>query len=86
MQIHQKNMKMYEDAAETLKRLKIGLLSKYVDENRIVHRVSSEAALQRCSCEEVFWKYAANLQNTHAEVFSFKFAAYFQNIFSQEHI
>ena len=29
----------------------------------------SEAAVQRCSLEKVFWKYAANLQeNTHAEV------------------
>ena len=28
----------------------------------------SEAALQRFSWEKVFWKYAANLQNTHAEV------------------
>ena len=28
-----------------------------------------EAAIQRCSWEKVFWKYAANLQeNTHAEV------------------
>ena len=28
-----------------------------------------QAALQRCSCEKVFWKYAANLQeNTHAEM------------------
>ena len=30
---------------------------------------SSEAAIQRCSYEKVFWKYAANLQeNTHDEV------------------
>ena len=30
---------------------------------------SLEAAIQRCSCKNVFWKYAANLQeNTHAEV------------------
>ena len=29
----------------------------------------SEAAVQRCSLEKVFWKYAANLQkNTHAEM------------------
>ena len=29
----------------------------------------SEAAVQRCSQEKVFWKYAANLQeNSHAEV------------------
>ena len=29
----------------------------------------SEVALQRCSYEKVFWKYAANLQEkTHAEV------------------
>ena len=29
----------------------------------------SEAAVQRCSYEKVFWKYAANLQeNTHAKV------------------
>ena len=28
-----------------------------------------EAALQRCSWEKMFWKYAADLQeNTHAEV------------------
>ena len=31
--------------------------------------IVTEAALQRCSCEKVFWKYASNLQdNTHAEV------------------
>ena len=31
----------------------------------------SQAALQRCSWKEVFWKYAANfLQNTHAVVWS----------------
>ena len=29
----------------------------------------SEAATQKCSLEKVFWKYAANLQqSTHAEV------------------
>ena len=29
----------------------------------------SKAAIQRCSYEKVFWKYAANLQdNTHAEI------------------
>ena len=29
----------------------------------------TEAAVNRCSLEKVFWKYAANLQqNTHAEV------------------
>ena len=29
----------------------------------------TEAAIQRCSVEKVFWKYAANLQeNNHAEV------------------
>ena len=32
-------------------------------------RVLSETAVQRCSYEKVFWKYAINLQeNTHAEV------------------
>ena len=60
-----------------------------------------EAAIQRCSYKNVFWKYAANFQeNTHVEVwnlfqlygndtsawvFPFKFAAYFHNTFSQEH-
>ena len=30
---------------------------------------STEATIQRCSLEKVFWKYVANLQeNTHAEV------------------
>ena len=29
----------------------------------------SEAAIQRCSVEKIFWKYAANLQQkTHAKV------------------
>ena len=46
----------------------------------------TEAALQMCFQEKVFWKYAVNLQqNTHAEVrcvFSCKFSAYFQNTFS----
>ena len=50
-----------------------------------------EVATQRCSWKKVLRKYAANLQeNTHAEVqshtsawvFSCKFAAYFQKIFS----
>ena len=27
-----------------------------------------ETTTQRCSYEKVFWKYAANLQNIHAEV------------------
>ena len=52
---------------------------------------TTEVAVQRCSQEKVFWKYAANLQeNTHAEVwfptlewmFSCKFATYLQNTFS----
>ena len=31
--------------------------------------LTPEAAIQRCSYEKVFWKYAANLQeNTHAEM------------------
>ena len=41
----------------------------YVDSISLLYPQTSEAALQRCSWEEVFWKYAANLQeNTHAEV------------------
>ena len=36
--------------------------------NYISEILVSEAALQTCSLEKVFWKYAANLQeNTHAE-------------------
>ena len=32
-------------------------------------RLTPEAALQKCSEEKVFWKYAANLQeNNYAEV------------------
>ena len=32
-------------------------------------KLKTETAIQRCSWEKVFWKYAANLQeNTHAEV------------------
>ena len=58
----------------------------------------SEAIVQRCSREKVFWKDAANLQEkTHAEVWfqnnfieitlwqgllSYKFVAYFRNTFS----
>ena len=31
--------------------------------------LNTEAALQRCSHEKAFWKYAANLlENTHAEM------------------
>ena len=42
----------------------------------------TEGAVQRCSYEKVFWKYAANLQeNTHT-MFSCNFATYFQNTFS----
>ena len=41
---------------------------------------------QRCSLKKMFWKYEADLQeNNHAEftaMFSCKFAAYFQNVFS----
>ena len=54
---------------------------------------TSEAALHRCSCIKVSWKYAANLQeNIHAEATLLKshfgkgvflqIAAYFQNSFS----
>ena len=36
---------------------------------RQTNELTSKAAVQRCSEEKVFWKYAANLQeNTHAEV------------------
>ena len=39
------------------------------DGSNISNIVRSEAAIQRCSLEKVFWKYSANLQeNTHAEV------------------
>ena len=65
--------------------------------------LSSEAATQGSSLKKVFWKYAAELQeSTHAEVwinkvalhwnrisawvFSCKFAVYFQNTFSWEHL
>ena len=35
----------------------------------LVAGTEAETALQDCSQEKVFWKYAANLQeNTHAEV------------------
>ena len=53
------------------------------------------AALQRSSNTKMSWKYAASLQeNTHAVVrfhtsawvFSRKFAVYFQNAFSGEHL
>ena len=59
--------------------------------------LTTEAVVQRCSWEKVFWKYAANLlENIHAEVwlqklylnytsvwvFSCNFAACFQNTFS----
>ena len=49
-----------------------------------------DAALQRCFYKKVFWNYAANLQeNTHIEVWfqqSCKFAGYFHNVFSYEHL
>ena len=51
------------------------LLNKSLMENFIFYAVlrkmldNKEVALQRCSWEKIFWKYAANLQeNTHAEV------------------
>ena len=62
--------------------------------NFLLYEVDPEVAVQRCSWEKVFRKYAANLQeNTHVElwfywnhtsvwVFSSKFAAYFWNIYS----
>ena len=38
-------------------------------ERHIKRKEISEAAIQRCSEKQVFWKYAADLQeNTHAEV------------------
>ena len=53
----------------------------------------SEAALQRCSQEKVFLKYAAILQeNTHAEVWVqyrvvlLQICRLFQNTFSDEHL
>ena len=42
------------------------------------------AALQRCSSEKVFWKYATNYTKTW--VLSCKFAACFQNTLSYEHL
>ena len=40
-----------------------------INQNWISAFESSEAVLQRCSYEKVFWKYAANLQeNIHTEV------------------
>ena len=43
---------------------------KYVSgKNHDFKGITSEAGVQRCSWEKVFWKYAANLQeNTHVEV------------------
>ena len=33
-----------------------------------IRKFSSEAAIQRCSYKKLFWKYAANLEeSTHAE-------------------
>ena len=48
-------------------------LSKYVSDTNSVSKIVclhfTEAVLQRCSYENVFLKYAANLQdNTHAKV------------------
>ena len=45
-----------------------------------------EAAHQTFSREKVFWKYAANLQNTHAEVFFQKscFASLLKSHFSMD--
>ena len=60
--------------------------------------MGTEAAVERYSQEKAFWKYAVNLQetpnfalqiywnHTWGWVFACKFAAYFQNIFSQEHL
>ena len=40
-----------------------------VESSQNILKLSSEAGVQGCSLEKVFWKYAANLQeNTHAEV------------------
>ena len=37
--------------------------------NIVTSELRSEAVIQKCSWEEVFWKYAANLQeNINAEV------------------
>ena len=53
---------------------------------------SPEAAIQRCSWEkELHWKTLKNIIQlywncTSAWMFSCKFAAYFQNSFSQEHL
>ena len=47
----------------------ISILKAVVWVKTVWKKVSSEAALQWCSYEKVFWKYAANLQqNTHAEM------------------
>ena len=44
-------------------------LIAYIMEISDLKLFGTEAALQRCSYKEVFWKYAVNLQeNTHAEV------------------
>ena len=51
----------------TLFHLRLALLMLFLWFSLILHFL--EAAIQRCSQEKVFWKYAANLlENTHAEV------------------
>ena len=46
--------------------LSVEIFNNRVGTNRINE---TEAAIQRCSYEKVFWKYAANLQgSTHAKV------------------
>ena len=47
----------------------VGWFSLYFSKTHPVILEASEAAIQRCSSEEMFWKYAANLQeNTYTEM------------------
>ena len=42
--------------------------SKRMSKNTQNDHINTEAALQIYTLEKVFWKYAANLQKTHAEL------------------
>ena len=58
-----------QDLAASMKLILECYFKGFEKEYALAQEQYSEAALQRCSEEKVFWKYAANLQeNTHAEM------------------
>ena len=59
----------YAQSSVVQEKLLVEFYRQYHAPMKLTISINSEAAIQSCSEEKMFWKYAANLQeNTHAEV------------------